>query len=168
MEHDFVAVEDARNYMDSLLTLAAEPAAWAALFTLIAMEIVLGIDNLIFIAILTNRLPEQQRNRLAVSALVRPCCCGWCCSATIATIVKLTAPVLTILGQGFSWRDMILIAGGLFLVWKATKEIHHRVDHDPGPTVRPATVGLALPRRSARSCCSTSCSRSTASSPLSA
>ena len=121
--------------MDSLLALAAEPAAWAALITLIAMEIVLGIDNLIFIAILTNRLPEQQREsarRIGIGAalVLRLLLLG-----TIATIVRLTEPVLTILGHGFSWRDLILIAGGLFLVWKATKEIHHRVDQDPGPNM---------------------------------
>ena len=65
---------------------------------------------------------------------------------TIAIIVKLTAPLFTVLGQDFSWRDLILIGGGLFLVWKATKEIHHRVDPDPAPDVfdsRDANVGFA-------------------------
>jgi len=119
--------------MESLLTLAAEPAAWAALLTLIAMEVVLGIDNLIFIAILTNKLPQQYRERarrigIALALILRLALLG-----TIAWIVKLTAPVVNIFGQGLSWRDMILIAGGLFLVWKATKEIHHRVDPAPGP-----------------------------------
>ena len=66
--------------------------------------------------------------------------------ATIAIIVKLTAPLFTVFGQGFSWRDLILIAGGLFLVWKATKEIHHKVDPDPGPDLfesGAATLGFA-------------------------
>ena len=65
---------------------------------------------------------------------------------TIAIIVKLTAPLVTVLGQDFSWRDLILIGGGLFIVWKATKEIHHRVDPDPAPDVfdsRNANVGFA-------------------------
>lgn len=131
--------------MTSLMTLAADPAAWAALLTLIAMEVVLGIDNLIFIAILTNKLPEHQRasaRRIGLSAalVLRLLLLG-----TIAVIVTLTQPVLTILGHGFSWRDIILIAGGLFLVWKATKEIHHRVDPDPGPDMfdgRTATLGF--------------------------
>ena len=118
---------------DYLLMLAADPAAWAALLTLIALEIVLGIDNLIFISILTNKLPEEFRERarrigIGLALLFRLALLG-----TIAVIVKLTTPVFSVLGQAFSWRDLILIAGGLFLVWKATKEIHHRVDPDHGP-----------------------------------
>jgi len=121
--------------LDTLMQLAADPAAWAALLTLIAMEVVLGIDNLIFIAILTNRLPEHQREvgrriGIGLALILRLALLG-----TIAYIVKLTTPVFSILGKGFSWRDMILIAGGLFLVWKATKEIHHRVDPNHGPDV---------------------------------
>lgn len=121
--------------MDALLTLAAEPAAWAALLTLIAMELVLGIDNLIFIAILTNRLPEHQREKarqigIGLALVMRLALLG-----TVAIIVKLTQPVFVVFGQGFSWRDLILIAGGAFLVWKATKEIHHKVDPNPSPDV---------------------------------
>ncbi len=119
--------------MDDLLILAADPAAWAALAMLIAMEVVLGIDNLIFIAILTNRLPEHQRARarrigIGLALILRLVLLG-----TIAFIVRLTTPIIGVFGQSFSWRDLILLAGGLFLVWKATKEIHHRVDPDPGP-----------------------------------
>mgnify|MGYP003626711996 FL=1 len=117
--------------MDYLLALLSDPAAWIALATLIVMEIVLGIDNLIFIAILTNKLPEQDRaraRRIGISAalLLRLALLG-----TVAFIVQLTSPLFAVFGQGFSWRDLILIAGGLFLVWKATKEIHHKVDPDP-------------------------------------
>ena len=132
--------------MDALLILAADPAAWAALLTLIVMEVVLGIDNLIFISILTNKLPEHQRERarrigIGFALIFRLVLLG-----TIAIIVKLTTPLLTVLGQGFSWRDLILIGGGLFLVWKATKEIHHRVDPDPAPDVfdrRDANLGFS-------------------------
>ena len=118
--------------MDALIALAADPAAWAALAMLIAMEVVLGIDNLIFIAILTNKLPEHQRARARridrPGAYPPPCSLG-----TIAFIVRLTTPVFNVFGQAFSWRDLILIAGGLFLVSKATREIHHRVDPHPVP-----------------------------------
>ena len=133
--------------MDALLNLAADPAAWIALVTLIAMELVLGIDNLVFIAILTNKLPENQRNvarriGIGLAVILRLMLLG-----AIAFIVALTTPLFTLLGQGFSWRDLILIAGGLFLVWKATKEIHHRVDPDPGPDLfdrRQATLGFGV------------------------
>jgi predicted tellurium resistance membrane protein TerC len=132
--------------MDNLLSLAMDPAAWVALITLIAMELVLGIDNLVFIAILTNKLPENRRNLarrvgIGLAVVLRLVLLG-----AIAFIVSLTTPLFSVLGQGFSWRDLILIAGGLFLVWKATKEIHHRVDPDPGPDLfdsRQATLGFA-------------------------
>ena len=114
--------------MDNLLALVGDPSAWAALVALIAMEVVLGIDNLIFIAILTNRVPENQRETARRVGLAGALLLRLALLATVAIIVKLTTPVFSILGKGFSWRDLILIAGGLFLVWKATKEIHHRVD----------------------------------------
>lgn len=131
--------------MDALLSLAADPAAWVALATLVAMEVVLGIDNLIFIAILSNRLPEQQRALartigISLALIMRLALLG-----TLAIIVTLTTPVFSLFGQAFSWRDLILIAGGLFLVWKATKEIHHRVDLDPAPDMfdsRAASLGM--------------------------
>jgi predicted tellurium resistance membrane protein TerC len=117
--------------MNSLMTLAYDPTAWAALATLIAMEVVLGIDNLIFISILTNKLPAHQQERarrigIGLALILRLGLLG-----TVAIIVQLTEPVFEAFGHGFSWRDMILIAGGLFLVWKATKEIHHSVDPHP-------------------------------------
>ncbi len=115
-----------------LSILAADPVVWAALAALIAMEVVLGIDNLIFISIVTNRLPVERRDSarrigIGLALILRLALLG-----TVAFIVTLTTPVITLLGQGFSWRDIILIAGGLFLVWKATKEIHHHVDPDHG------------------------------------
>jgi predicted tellurium resistance membrane protein TerC len=121
--------------MQDLLTLAADPAAWAALVTLIVMEVVLGIDNLIFISILTNKLPEHQRSKarrigIGLVLVLRLGLLG-----TIAIIVTLTEPIFTLFGHGFSWRDLILISGGLFLVWKATKEIHHSVDSTPADDV---------------------------------
>ena len=117
--------------MQDLLALAVDPAAWAALVTLIVMEVVLGIDNLIFISILTNKLPAEQQAKarrigIGLALVLRLALLG-----TIAFIVQLTQPLFTAFGHGFSWRDLILIGGGLFLVWKATKEIHHNVDPDP-------------------------------------
>ncbi len=117
--------------MDYLLSLLTDPAAWLALATLLVMEIVLGVDNLIFIAILTNKLPEERQSlarRLGISlALVLRLVLLF-----VATwVVRLTEPVFTIWGDAFSWRDLVMIAGGLFLLWKATREIHHAVDPDP-------------------------------------
>ena len=117
--------------MDYLLQLAASPTAWVALATLIVMEIVLGIDNLIFISILTNKLPEQHRAKARRIGISMALVLRLGLLSTIAFIVQLTTPVFEILGQAFSWKDMILIAGGLFLVWKATTEIHQSMDPEP-------------------------------------
>lgn len=119
--------------MDYFVSLLYDPNAWAAFFALTAMEVVLGIDNLVFISVLSNKLPENQRKkarRIGISAalVLRLILLG-----IVAWIVKLTYPVIEVLGNSFSWKDLILIAGGFFLVWKATKEIHHIVDPDPGP-----------------------------------
>jgi predicted tellurium resistance membrane protein TerC len=131
--------------MDSLLQLAADPAAWAALVTLVVMEIVLGIDNLVFISILSNKLPEGQRPRARGIGLSLALIMRIVLLFGIAWLVALTRPVFDLGIEGainahgepgfetaFSWRDLILIVGGLFLLWKATKEIHHAVD--PAPT----------------------------------
>ncbi|AZF63090.1 MULTISPECIES: TerC family protein [unclassified Pseudomonas] len=132
--------------MDYLLQLAASPTAWVALATLIVMEIVLGIDNLIFISILTNKLPEKHRAKARRIGISMALVLRLGLLSTIAFIVQLTAPVFEIFGQAFSWKDMILIAGGLFLVWKATTEIHHSMDPEPEAkeTVSNAvTIGFA-------------------------
>lgn len=131
--------------MDGLLALAIDPAAWIALATLIAMEVVLGIDNLVFISILTNKLQPEFREKarrigIGLALIMRLLLLG-----TIAWIIQLTEPVFEILGNAFSWKDMILIAGGLFLVWKATKEVHHNVtpeDEDDMFTGSTVTMGF--------------------------
>ena len=127
--------------MPDILSLLSDPAAWAALLTLIVLEVVLGIDNLIFISILSNKLPaEQQKNarRIGIGlALVL----RLLLLSMIAIIISLTTPVFDLgiagpIGEhgepmfetAFSWRDLILIGGGLFLLWKATNEIHHAMD----------------------------------------
>ena len=132
--------------MDYLLQLAASPTAWIALATLIVMEIVLGIDNLIFISILTNKLPLKHRAKARRIGISMALILRLGLLSTIAFIVQLTAPVIDILGQSFSWKDMILIAGGLFLVWKATTEIHHSMDPEPeekATTGNVVTIGFA-------------------------
>jgi len=106
----------------------SDPTAWVALATLVILEIVLGIDNLIFISILTNKLPLEQQARARRLGIGAALLMRLALLATISFIVQLTAPVFTAFDHPFSWRDLILIAGGLFLVWKATKEIHHTVD----------------------------------------
>ncbi|MCL9656843.1 TerC family protein [Pseudomonas protegens] len=117
--------------MDYLLQLAASPTAWVALATLVVMEIVLGIDNLIFISILTNKLPEKHRAKARRIGIGMALFLRLALLSTIAFIVQLTEPVIDVMGQSFSWKDMILIAGGLFLVWKATTEIHHSMTPEP-------------------------------------
>ena len=111
--------------MGYLLELATSPAAWIALATLVVMEVVLGIDNLIFISIITNKLPEHQREKARKLGIGMALVMRLGLLSTVAYIVQLTEPVFEMFGQAFSWKDMILIAGGLFLVWKATTEIHH-------------------------------------------
>lgn len=114
--------------MEDLIRLAMDPASWAALITLILMEVVLGIDNLVFISILSNKLPEAQRARARRIGLTMALGMRVALLSTLAFIVSLKKPVFAVAGIDFSWRDLILIAGGLFLVWKATTEIHHTLD----------------------------------------
>ncbi len=130
--------------MESLLALFSDPTAWAALAALVVMEVVLGIDNLIFISILSNKLPEAQRAKARRLGIGLALAMRLILLSMIAWLVGLTAVVFDLgltgplneYGQpafetAFSWRDLILIVGGLFLIWKATKEIHHSVDSTP-------------------------------------
>jgi len=131
--------------MDQIAMLAASPEAWAALATLIVLEVVLGIDNLIFISILTNRLPEADRPRARMVGISAALVLRLALLSLIFVIVGLTAPVFTVFEHAFSWRDLILIAGGMFLVWKATTEIHHNVDPDDGAHKGPTkSAGFAM------------------------
>ena len=146
--------------MADFITLFSEPAIWAALVTLIVMEVVLGIDNLVFVAILANKLPPENRNRVRQIGIGLALVMRLILLSTIAWIVGLVHPVfdLGIAGAldahglptfetAFSWRDLILLAGGLFLVWKATSEIHHSTDdHDSDDLLDkrkgPVTLGI--------------------------
>ena len=113
--------------MEELLVLARDPQAWAALATLVIMEVVLGIDNLIFISILTNKLPEEKRSGARRVGIGLAVVLRLGLLSGVAFIVQLTAPIFSLFGHAFSWRDLILIAGGLFLIYKATSEIHDHV-----------------------------------------
>lgn len=130
-----------------MLDWLATPEHWASLLTLTAMEIVLGIDNLIFIAILVGRLPAHQQPSARRIGLTLALVVRLALLAVITEIMRLTAPVFSLLDLEFSWRDLILIGGGLFLVYKGTTEIHHRIEgdtHEEGGAPRVAGYGSAL------------------------
>jgi predicted tellurium resistance membrane protein TerC len=104
------------------------PENWLALVTLTVLEIVLGIDNIIFISILVGKLPEKQQPRARRLGLFLAMFLRIGLLASIAWMAKLTAPFFTVLGQGISGRDLILLTGGVFLLFKATREIHDRLE----------------------------------------
>ncbi len=133
-----------RDIMEELLALARDPHAWAALVTLIVMEVVLGIDNLIFISILTNKLPEHQRSRARRLGIGLAVILRLGLLTGVAFVAQLTAPLFSVLGHGFSWRDLILIAGGLFLIYKATSEIHDQVAVDEESEAAEQVVRLSV------------------------
>ena len=134
--------------MDDVTRLLADPAAWAALATLIAMEVVLGVDNLVFIALLSNRIKESRRAAARFVGLSLALVFRLALLASAAAIVRLTEPFATVYGHAFSVRDLVLLAGGLFLVWKATGEIRAHVvpDQESGdaPGASELGVGAAL------------------------
>jgi predicted tellurium resistance membrane protein TerC len=125
----------------------SDPAIWASLITLMALEIVLGIDNLVFISILAGRLPPEQQSKARKVGLALALISRLALLTVLAWIVTLTQPFVTLFGFELSWRDVILIAGGLFLLYKATHEIHTEVEGDPedkGPGRTAATFGAVV------------------------
>jgi predicted tellurium resistance membrane protein TerC len=120
-----------------MLELLTDPHAWIAFATLTALELVLGIDNVIFISILVDRLPAAQRERARRIGLLGAMFMRIGLLLVLAWIIGLTAPLFSILGQEISGRDLILILGGLFLLWKSTREIHQLLE---GAEENPATV----------------------------
>jgi predicted tellurium resistance membrane protein TerC len=103
---------------------------WASLVTLTALEIVLGIDNLVFIAIVAGRLPPERQNRARRVGLALALITRLALLASIVWIIGLTRPLFELFGQPVSWRDIVLIAGGLFLLYKGTREIHQGLEGD--------------------------------------
>ncbi|MBK7356643.1 MAG: TerC family protein [Propionivibrio sp.] len=115
-----------------MLSLLTDPEAWIAFFTLTALELVLGIDNIIFISILVDRLPPQDRERARKTGLFFAMFMRIGLLLVLAWIVGATEPLFHVLGQPISPRDIILIAGGLFLLWKSTQEIHQLLEGEEG------------------------------------
>jgi predicted tellurium resistance membrane protein TerC len=127
--------------------LLTNPETWVALITLTALEIVLGIDNIVFITIMVGKLPPEQRDRARALGLGAAMVMRIGLLFSIAFIIGLTQPVFEILGQEISWRDIILVAGGLFLIAKATFEIHERLEGtetEHKPSLKAATFGAVI------------------------
>ena len=110
----------------------SNPESWIALLTLTVLEIVLGIDNVIFISILAGKLPKEQQGKARKVGLGLAMFIRLALLASIAWIARLTNPLFTVLGQEISGRDLILLGGGLFLLAKATHEIHNKLEGEEG------------------------------------
>jgi predicted tellurium resistance membrane protein TerC len=125
--------------------LLTDPQAWIAFLTLTSLELVLGIDNIIFISILVDRLPPERREFTRRIGLFLAMFMRIALLLTLAWLVGLTAPLFTVFGEEISGRDLILIAGGLFLIWKATGEIHGLVqgeEHGPARKMAATFAGI--------------------------
>jgi predicted tellurium resistance membrane protein TerC len=124
-----------------MLELLQDPQVWIAFFTLTALELVLGIDNIIFISILVDKLPRAQRDRARRIGLAGAMLMRVGLLLVLAWIVGLTEPLVTVIGTDISGRDLILIGGGLFLLWKSVMEIHQLLEGEEGErssAVRPS------------------------------
>jgi predicted tellurium resistance membrane protein TerC len=120
----------------------ADPTVWVGLATLVALEIVLGVDNLIFIAILSDKLPPGQRDRARIIGLSLALVMRLALLGSITWVMSLTTPLFSFRGLEASWRDLILIAGGLFLLIKATTEIHDRLEQKPHTSAAGSPAGF--------------------------
>jgi len=126
-----------------MLDLLANPTVWASFLTLCVLEIVLGVDNVIFISIAAERLPAADRRRARVVGLSGALVLRLLLLMSISFIIGLNEPIVTILELDISWRDVILIAGGLFLIWKSASEIFSEVEGEPHDT--PGATRVSLP-----------------------
>lgn len=109
----------------------SDPAVWASLVTLTAMEIVLGIDNIVFISVIVGKLPPESATRARQLGLAMALVFRIALLLTLFWLIGLTAPLFSLAGRDFSWRDLVLLAGGAFLIFKATREIHDDVEGEP-------------------------------------
>ena len=126
-----------------MIELLTDPQAWLAFATLLALEVVLGIDNVVFIAILAGKLPADQQAKarrlgLALAAITRVMLLF-----TLAWMIKLTEPLFTVLGQEISGRDLILLLGGLFLIAKSTHEVHEKLEGEEGRVTAKVAANFA-------------------------
>ena len=121
-----------------------DPHAWVALATLAALEIVLGVDNIIFISILVGRLPEAQRSRARTLGLALAAGTRIALLLSITWVMSLTEPWFTLLGKDFSGRDLILLGGGLFLLWKSVHEIHGSLEGEEEEVTAVAVAGASF------------------------
>lgn len=133
-----VACFPVRSKDMDILALLTDPTTWISLATLAVLEIVLGIDNVIFISILVQRLPPERRDQARLIGLGLAAGMRVLLLLTISWIIGLTQPLVTLFGREFSWRDVILIGGGLFLLYKATSEIHEALE---GADDHPSAAG---------------------------
>jgi predicted tellurium resistance membrane protein TerC len=126
-----------------LLALLADPQLWIAFFTLTVLELVLGIDNVIFISILVDRLPAATREKARRIGLFLAMLMRIALLLVLSWLVGLTAPLFSVLGQAIAGRDLILISGGLFLLWKSTHEIHQLLEGEEGAASDAVQAGFA-------------------------
>ena len=119
-----------------MLDLLLDPNVWVAFATLTVMEVVLGVDNVIFISVLVSRLPKAEAERARKIGLALALIFRIALLLVLSWIIALTAPVFLAFGHGFSWRDIILIAGGLFLLYKAVHEMHAEIEEPHGPELQ--------------------------------
>src|SRR5918992_890409 len=110
----------------------ADPQVWIAFATLTALELVLGIDNIVFISILAGKLPAEQQKKARLEGLALAMLMRVGLLFSLSWIIGLTAPLFTVVGQEISGRDLVLIGGGLFLIGKSTHEIHGKLEGDEG------------------------------------